>query len=63
MTTRCCSGPDLLGEYKLVRKEFGFDDERIAAIARASIEHGGASDEVKAAGLAGIAAWLDSDIA
>ena len=40
-------GPDLLGEYELVRKEFGFDDERIATMARASIEFSGARDEVK----------------
>ena len=55
-------GPDLLGEYELVRKEFGFDDARIATMAQASIEFSGASDEVKEAGLAGIAAWLDADV-
>jgi adenosine deaminase len=55
-------GPDLLGEYELVRKEFGFDDQRIAGLARASIEFGGASEPVKAEAMAGIAAWLDADI-
>jgi adenosine deaminase len=56
-------GPDLLGEYELVRKEFGFDDARIATMARASIEHGGAPESVKAEALAGIQAWLDADLA
>jgi adenosine deaminase len=54
-------GPDLLGEYELVRTEFGFDDERIASMARASITCGGAPDAVKAEALAGIDAWLASD--
>jgi len=56
-------GPDLLGEYELVREELGFDDARIAGMAQSSIEFSGASDEVKEAGLAGIAAWLDADVA
>lgn len=51
-------GPGLLEEYDLVRREFGFDDERIATMARASIECGGAPAEVKAAALSGIDAWL-----
>jgi adenosine deaminase len=55
-------GPDLLGEYETVRKELGFDDHRIAEMARASIVFGGASTTVKEAGLAGIAAWLDSAV-
>jgi adenosine deaminase len=55
-------GPDLLGEYELVRREFAFDDHRIAEMARASLRFGGASDEVADAGLAGIAAWLDSEV-
>jgi adenosine deaminase len=54
-------GPDLLGEYEVVREEFGFDDERIATMARASITCGGAPDAVKAEALAGIDAWLASD--
>jgi adenosine deaminase len=51
-------GPGLLDEYQLCRDTFGFDDERMAAIARASIECGGAPDEVKRAALAGVAQWL-----
>ena len=54
-------GPGLLEEYELVRKEMGFDDERIAAIALASVECGGAPDALKAAGVAGIEAWLAGD--
>ena len=54
-------GPGLLEEYELVRKEMGFDDERIAAIALASVECGGAPDIVKAAGVAGIQAWLAAE--
>jgi len=51
-------GPGLLEEYQLCRDTFGFDDERMATIARASIEGGGASAGVKAEALAGIDAWL-----
>ena len=52
-------GPGLLEEYELVRDQFGFDDERMATIARSSIECGGAPDDVKASALAGIDAWLE----
>ncbi len=51
-------GPGLLEEYQLCRDAFGFDDERMATIARSSIECGGASDSVKASSLAGIDDWL-----
>jgi adenosine deaminase len=51
-------GPGVLEEYELCRREFGFDDERMASIARSSIECGGAPDDVKATALAGITAWL-----
>lgn len=51
-------GPDLLDEYELCRRRLGFDDARMAAIARSSIRFSGASDAVKAAALAGIDAWL-----
>jgi adenosine deaminase len=51
-------GPGLLEEYELVRKEMGFDDERLAAIARSSLECSGAPAEIKAAGMAGIDRWL-----
>jgi adenosine deaminase len=51
-------GPGLLEEYELCRAAFGFDDEQLADIARASIECGGAPDEVKATALAGVTEWL-----
>lgn len=51
-------GPSLLAEYELCRADFGFDDERMATIARSSIECGNAPDAVKAAALAGIDDWL-----
>ncbi len=53
-------GPNVLEEYELARRQFGFDDERLAAIARASIVHSGAPDDVKQSALAGIDAWLAS---
>lgn len=51
-------GPGLLDEYCLARDQMGFDDERLASLARASVECGGAPDDVKAAALAGIDGWL-----
>jgi adenosine deaminase len=51
-------GPGLLDEYQVCRNALGFDDVRMAHIARCSIEHSGAPAAVKAAGLAGIDAWL-----
>ena len=51
-------GPNVLEEYELAREQFGFDDERLATIARASIVHSGAADDVKRSALAGIDAWL-----
>lgn len=51
-------GPGLLEEYELARREMGFDDERLATIARSSIECSGAPAEVKRAGLAGVDSWL-----
>jgi adenosine deaminase len=51
-------GPGLLEEYELVRRDMGFDDERLAAIARSSIDCSGAPDELKRSALAGIDAWL-----
>lgn len=53
-------GPGLLEEYQLCRDTFGFSDERMAVIARSSIEGGGAPADAKAAALAGIDAWLAS---
>ncbi len=54
-------GADLLEEYELVRREMGLDDARLASLARSSVECGGAPDDVKAAALAGIDAWLSAD--
>lgn len=51
-------GPGLLEEYVLCREALGFDDATLASVARTSIEASGAPDDVKAAGLAGIDAWL-----
>ncbi|QXC60913.1 adenosine deaminase [Aquihabitans sp. G128] len=48
----------ILGEYELARDVFGFDDERLAAIARTSIEASTLGDDAMAAALAGISAWL-----
>jgi adenosine deaminase len=53
-------GPGLLEEYEICRDQLGFDDERMAHIARCSIEHSGAPADVKASTLAGIEEWLAS---
>jgi adenosine deaminase len=55
-------GSTLLGEYEVCRREFGFDDERLAAIARTSIEAACLPESVKAAALAGIDTWLTSQV-
>jgi adenosine deaminase len=52
-------GSTLLGEHELCRREFGFDDDRMAAIARPSIEAGSAPASVKEAALADIDKWLN----
>lgn len=51
-------GPNLLEEYQLCRDVMGFDDERMAHIARCSIEASGAPEGLKAEALAGIDGWL-----
>jgi adenosine deaminase len=51
-------GPGLLSEYELCRTGLGFDDARLAHIARCSIEASGAPDDRKRESLAGIDAWL-----
>ncbi len=51
-------GPGLLDEYELCRETFGFDDERMAVIARSSIVGSAASDSFKAHALAEIDRWL-----
>jgi adenosine deaminase len=51
-------GPGLLDEYELCRDQLGFDDARMAAIARHSIEASAAPDDIRRRSLAGIDAWL-----
>ena len=51
-------GPGLLEEYQVCRDALGFDDARMAHIARCSIEHSGAPADVKASTLSAIDAWL-----
>lgn len=53
-------GASLVGEYELCRREFGFDDERMAAIARTSIEASSLRPDVRDAALTGIDRWLGS---
>jgi adenosine deaminase len=54
-------GPGLLDEYEVCRQQLGFDDARMAHIARCSVEHSGAPAAVKASALAGIDAWLATE--
>jgi adenosine deaminase len=54
-------GSTLLGEYELCRREFGFDDDRMAAIARTSIEAASAP-AVQQVALADIDKWLGSSV-
>ncbi len=51
-------GPGLLDEYELCRSSLGLDDERLASIARFSIEHSGAPVELKLSALTGVDEWL-----
>jgi adenosine deaminase len=50
-------GTGLLEEYELCRGPLGFDDDRLAAIARTSIEASGAPPDRQASALADIEAW------
>jgi adenosine deaminase len=54
-------GPGLLEEYQLCRDELDLDDAALATIAVSSIEASGASVAQKAAGVAGVDAWLGAD--
>ena len=54
-------GASLLDEYQLCRDAFGFDDERMASIAGASVMASGAPDESKATAVAAVAAWAAGD--
>jgi len=51
-------GPGLLEEYEVCRSTLGLDDDALASVATTSIEASGASDQIKAQGLAGVAHWL-----
>ncbi|GLK99184.1 adenosine deaminase [Dactylosporangium matsuzakiense] len=51
-------GCSLLSEYQLCRDSLGLSDERLAAVARASIEGSGASQPQRRDALAAIDAWL-----
>ncbi|MDP9075551.1 MAG: adenosine deaminase [Actinomycetota bacterium] len=51
-------GPNLLEEYELCRSQLGFSDDRLAFIARCSIQASGAPQELKDRALAGIDQWL-----
>jgi adenosine deaminase len=51
-------GPNLLEEYELCRAALGFDDTRMAFIARCSIDASGAPAALKSKALAGIDRWL-----
>ena len=50
-------GPGLLDEYELCRESFGFDDDRMASIAKASLLASGASDGLKSAAVDAVARW------
>jgi adenosine deaminase len=51
-------GPGLLEEYRLCRDGLGFDDARMAHIARCSIEGSGAPEDGKRRALRQVDAWL-----
>jgi adenosine deaminase len=51
-------GPGLLAEYEVARAELGVDDERLALVARCSIEASGAPEALVDAAKTGIDAWL-----
>ena len=51
-------GTDLVTEYERIRQAFGYDDEALAALARAGVDASFASDATKAALNADIADWL-----
>jgi len=51
-------GPGLLEEYQVCRDQFGFDDARLAHIARCSIQASGAPTALKQQALLGVDGWL-----
>jgi adenosine deaminase len=51
-------GSGVLGEFELARTALGLSDQRLAAVARTSIEACGAPPALVAAGVAGVSTWL-----
>lgn len=51
-------GPNLLDEFVLCRQAMGLSDAQLASMARTSFEFSGAPQAIKAAGIAGVDAWL-----
>jgi len=51
-------GPGLLEEYELCRSAFGFDDRRLAYLARCSVESSGAPAALKHRATAAVDTWL-----
>jgi adenosine deaminase len=54
-------GPGLLEEYEVARTRLGLDDERLARVARYSIEASGAPADLVARAETGIDAWLAAE--
>ena len=54
-------GPGILEEYQLCRDRLGFDDDRLASVARWSLEASGASPELIANGVRAVESWLIDD--
>jgi adenosine deaminase len=55
-------GPNLLEEYELCRSRMGLEDERLAFMARCSVEASGAPPELKARALAALDRWLATPV-
>jgi adenosine deaminase len=55
-------GPNLLEEYELCRTRMGLEDERLAFMARCSVEASGAPAELKARALAALDRWLATQV-
>jgi adenosine deaminase len=50
-------GPGILAEYRLCRDQLGLDDDRLAAVAAASIAASGAPDDLKKSARVAVEAW------
>lgn len=51
-------GAGLLDEYAVCRAELGMDDAALARVAADSLTHSGAPEDLREAGLRGVAAWI-----